>query len=233
MPFTIQDLQDLLRLLGEHPEWQGALRQHVLSAELLAVPDILARVVENQLHADVLMANVVERLSTLAEAQVRTEEALRTVTDHMDQLAGGLQRVRQELGSLSELVGASVELEAERTLVALLAEHDYQLLAAPSPMAVDGEVDVAVPVRDAEGREFWVLVEAKARLHRSDVRNWDRRLHDTDLIARLQAEGVIAPFLPYVFGLRVYRGADEQGRASGIGILGPLGERVPAIPRQA
>jgi hypothetical protein len=30
VPFTIEDFQELIRLLDEQPEWRAALRQHVL-----------------------------------------------------------------------------------------------------------------------------------------------------------------------------------------------------------
>jgi len=38
MPFTVEDFQDLIRLLAQHPEWQAELRLHVLSDELLELP---------------------------------------------------------------------------------------------------------------------------------------------------------------------------------------------------
>ena len=303
MPFTIQDFQDLVRLLEEHPEWRDGLRRQVLSAELLALPDLMHQIAETQLHTDQVLASVAVRLDALAEAQIRseqrlarvearqeqldlhmggvearqehletrmaelveaqirteealraltvrvdhletrmaelveaqirTEEALRALTVRVDQRAGGLRRLQQEVGGLSEIAGASAEVEAERTLVAVLTEQGYQLLAAPGPVLVNGEVDVAAPVRDPGGRHFWVLLEARARLHRGDVRGWDRRLGDPGLLARLEAEGVAAPFLPFAFGLRVYRDAEEQGKACGIGILSPHGERVAATPRPA
>ena len=74
----------------------------------------------------------------------------------------------------------------------------FVLLEQPGPVAVDGEVDIAVPVRDPEGRRLWVLLEARARLHRSDVRQWDRRLHDEDFpgIGILGLRGERVPAVP-------------------------------------
>jgi hypothetical protein len=153
----------------------------------------------------------------------------------MEDLAVGLHRTRQEVGALSELAGAVAEDRGERALVAALTAKGYRVTAAPSPLAVDGEgeIDVAAQVEDSDGRRFWALLEARARLHRRDVVGWDRRLRDSAFRALLDAEGVIAPLLVYAFGVRVYRDAAEQGRASGIGILGPRGELVATTPWNA
>jgi hypothetical protein len=91
---------------------------------------------------------------------------------------------------------------------------------------VNGEVDVVVPVQDAEGRRLWAVLQSKARLHRGDVRAWGRMLRDATFRTRLAQRGVPGPLLPYAFGLRVHLDADEEGRANGIGILGLRGERV-------
>ena len=166
-------------------------------------------------------------------AQVRTEQRLAELALAQGETERGLQRLRQEVGSLSELVGAGAEAEAERVLLTLLTAGGYRVLAEPGPLAVDGEVDVAVPVEGPDGRRLWVLLEARARLHRGDVAGWDRRLRDPAFLARLQAEGVVAPLLPYAYGIRVYRDAEELGRERGIGILGPRGERVAPAQRLA
>ena len=43
---TINNIEDLIRLLDEHPEWAEALRQRLLTRELLEVPDVLARFIK-------------------------------------------------------------------------------------------------------------------------------------------------------------------------------------------
>ena len=43
MAFTVEDFQDLVRLLAQHPEWRSELRRVLLSEELLTVPERLAR----------------------------------------------------------------------------------------------------------------------------------------------------------------------------------------------
>ena len=66
MAFTVNDLQDLTRLLIERPEWLSEVRRIVLTDELLALP---REVAEAQRRTD-------ERFAELAEIQRRNEEQL-------------------------------------------------------------------------------------------------------------------------------------------------------------
>ena len=45
MAFTVNDLQDLTRLLLERPEWRSEVRRIVLTDELLALPRELAEAI--------------------------------------------------------------------------------------------------------------------------------------------------------------------------------------------
>jgi hypothetical protein len=60
MAFVVQDLQDLIGLLEQHPEWKSALRASLLGDDLL------------QLSA--IMRQLAQRVEELAEAQKRTEQ---------------------------------------------------------------------------------------------------------------------------------------------------------------
>ncbi len=235
MPFTIGDFHDLVRLLEQHEDWRAALRRQMLGPELLTLPDLVRQLAEAQARTERCLEGLAVRVEELAAAQLRTEGALLILADRMDGLAGGLRSAPQEVGSLSEIVGAVAEEQGERALVATLTAKGYRLTAVPGPLTIDGhgEIDVAAPVEDADGQRFWVLLEARARLHRADVTGWDRRLRDLAFRAHLEAEGVTAPILVYAFGIRVYRDAADQGRASGIGILGPQGELVAPTPWNA
>ncbi|MDW8352064.1 MAG: hypothetical protein RML99_09145, partial [Anaerolineae bacterium] len=61
MPFTINDLQDLTRLLAERPEWLREVRRLVLTEELLSLPDIVRSLAAAQQHSE-------QRINELAEA---------------------------------------------------------------------------------------------------------------------------------------------------------------------
>jgi hypothetical protein len=65
MAFTINDMQDLIRLLAEHPEWRSELRPLILGDDVLQLPATLNR---------------------LAEAQEATQATLVQLTARIDQL---------------------------------------------------------------------------------------------------------------------------------------------------
>ncbi len=100
MPFTIEDFGDLVRLLGEHPEWQAELRRQVLSEELLELPALVRQLAEAQARTE-------QRLTELTEAQARTEQRL-------TELAEAQQRTEQQLTALAE-----AQQRTEQRLIAL------------------------------------------------------------------------------------------------------------------
>ncbi|MFN3704540.1 MAG: hypothetical protein ACK4WM_00875 [Thermoflexales bacterium] len=119
MAFTINDLQDLTRLLATHPEWLSEVRRLVLTEELLALPDIVRSLAEAQRRTE-------QRLNELAEAQRRTEQRL-------NELAEAQRRTEQRLDRLETIVAELVEAqrrteETVRRLVNQMAEVRGELL---------------------------------------------------------------------------------------------------------
>lgn len=130
--FTIDDFQDLLRLLEQRPEWRAELRRHVLTDELLTLPALtrqlaerVDRLAETQeriaeqlsgltLRVDALTARVEAladaqarteaRLEVLAEAQTRTEVHLGTLAAAQAQLTSQLTTMNDRVGDLTGTV---------------------------------------------------------------------------------------------------------------------------------
>jgi hypothetical protein len=44
MPFTVDDFEDLIRLLEERPDWRARLRDLLLPREILELPAAIAEV---------------------------------------------------------------------------------------------------------------------------------------------------------------------------------------------
>src|SRR5436309_10424052 len=76
MPFTVEDFNDLVRILEEKPEWRAALRRQVLTDELLALPEQVAS----------LRAETERRFQELAAQVSELTEAVRTLTDGVGDL---------------------------------------------------------------------------------------------------------------------------------------------------
>jgi len=162
-----------------------------------------------------------QRVEELAEAQKHMMEAIASLTRRMD-------ATEKQLGQLSERFGLDLEVDAEEVLRAVAQEKGYSLLQEPMAIDVDGEMDVVAPIETPSGERFWVIIEVKGRLRRKEVERFLQRLQQPQVIQQLEASGVEKPYLPYVFGLRVYFGVDEMARETGVGILTFRGERIPA-----
>lgn len=80
MSFTVAEFHDLVRLMEERPEWRAELRRLVLTDQLLALPEQVARLrhgtEEGFQRLAQAEARMEEQLVTLAQTQVRTEEQL-------------------------------------------------------------------------------------------------------------------------------------------------------------
>jgi len=157
----------------------------------------------------------------LAEAQKRMMEAIVSLTQRMD-------AAEKQLGQLSERFGLDLEVDAEEVLRAVVQEKGYSLLQEPMAIDVDGEMDVVAPIETPSGERFWMIIEVKGRLRRKEVGKFLQRLQQPQVVQQLEARGVGKPYLPYVFGLRVYFGVDDMARETGVGILTFRGERIPA-----
>jgi hypothetical protein len=88
----VEDFQDLIRLLQARPEWRADLRRVVLTDELLALPEQVARL---QVETD-------RRFHELAEAQRRTEERVAA-------LAEAQNRTNEQIAALTRVVYALTE----------------------------------------------------------------------------------------------------------------------------
>ncbi|MDR7442961.1 MAG: hypothetical protein QN153_12495 [Armatimonadota bacterium] len=100
----LEDLQELVRLLNQHPDWAEQLRRALfpgdggaLAAELRALAAEVRALAEAQRHTD-------QRLAELAEAQKRTEERLGTVETALAQLAEAQRHTEQRMAELAETV---------------------------------------------------------------------------------------------------------------------------------
>jgi hypothetical protein len=174
-----------------------------------------------------------EQVRELAAAQKRTEERLDRVETRLDGVETRLDRVevelgktRSELGRLSSMLGASLEDEAGSVTATVMRQKGYRVLQEASALRFNGDVDVLLPVEDAQGRRLWVLVEAKTRLSRKDVLRWVQRVRSTRWRKALEKAGCEPPYLVYVYAIRSDLSAREAVEENGIGLMRGEGEVV-------
>ena len=74
---TVNTIEDLIRILDEHPEWNDALRARVLSQELLNLPQTLADFAEStERRLTALEATLAEMQAALAKFVENTDQRL-------------------------------------------------------------------------------------------------------------------------------------------------------------
>ena len=142
MAFTVQDFEDLLRLLDERPEWLEALRQRVFTSELVEVPRLMREIAESQARTQQVLEAFGQRLDQRDQqidelAQLMKQFALRVdeiarqleqLTRRVDALAERVDQLTRRVDALAQRVEAIAEQLAQLTRrVDALAERVDQL----------------------------------------------------------------------------------------------------------
>ncbi len=207
--------------------------------------DAVAALAEAQRRSEERLSALEERMTRLEEAHLRLEERVTFLEERMlrveerleelsravvglQQAVADLQRavaaLQKEVGTLSNVVGGSIETDLDDVLPYVMRQKGYRILGEPQPISLDGEVDVVLPVQSPDGRDLWVVAEAKVRLRRGDVFHLATQLADAQWRERMQRAGIVPPYLPYAYGMGVYPDAVTAAETTGIGVLSPRGE---------
>jgi hypothetical protein len=202
MAFTVEDFEDLLRLLEQHPDWRAQLRRQVLSDEVLQLPEIVGQLAGR-------VDQLGERVEQLAAAQRKTEELLDALTGQVATLADRIGTMADRLGSIE---GDLLEWRFERyapayfsRLARRLRVVDRSALADVLDDAVDAgtlseperedalRADLVLSGRDREeGTDVYYVVEISAGVGVSDVQRASDR---SQILAKLGR-----PAVPVVAG---------------------------------
>jgi len=161
-----------------------------------------------------------ERLEELAAAQKRTDERVDLLSQRMD-------RLEQQVGRLSNIIGSTLEEEAYGVLSVVMEHKGYRILGEDNYVKLNGDLDVAFPVEDTQGRKLWVLLESKERVGLKDALRWIGRVKDPQWRQKLARKGITGPYLVYMHGIRVDMAAREALKKHGIGLLKAEGEIIP------
>ena len=76
MAFSVEDFQDLLRLLEARPEWRAELRRLLIPDEVLDLPNALNRLAESVQRLSDKVASLTDDVQRLTEAQRHTDVVL-------------------------------------------------------------------------------------------------------------------------------------------------------------
>ncbi len=248
MAYTVNEFRDMLDLLEQHPEWLAQLRALVLTRELLDLPKSLQELAAQvnaltvavqeltaaQKRAEERIDRLEAAIEELVAAQKRTDERLEELAaaqkrtdERVDLLSQRMDRLEQQVGRLSNIIGSTLEEEAYGVLSVVMEHKGYRILGEDNYVKLNGDLDVAFPVEDAQGRKLWVLLESKERVGLKDVLRWIGRVKDPQWRQKLARKGITGPYLVYMHGIRVDMAAREALKKHGIGLLKAEGEIIP------
>jgi hypothetical protein len=231
MAFTIRDMADLTRLLGEHPEWRGELRRLVLTDELLGLPDVVLELTLGlrQLteRVDVLTERVdqlTQRVDLLTQRMAQLADGMDQLTQRMDQLLASHQRMLDDIGGMK---GKMLEMEYGQKASAVFsrvlrrpravdpAEMWDVMEARLAPEDLDdvmlADVFVTGTVRSGGAEETMLVVEVSFVVDRYDVERAARR-------AKLMRQAGFRA-VPVAAGVRLTAGSKEAALEEGVALL--------------
>jgi len=128
MAFTVQDFEDLLRLLDERPEWLEALRQRVFTSELVEVPRLMREIAESQARTQQVLEAFGQRLDQRDQQIDELAQLMKQLALRVDEIARQLEQLTRRVDALAQRVEEIAEQLAQLTRrVDALAERVDQL----------------------------------------------------------------------------------------------------------
>jgi DNA repair exonuclease SbcCD ATPase subunit len=170
MPFTVNDLQDLTRILIERPEWLNEMRRILLTNELLALPSLVQELAEIQRRTEVELAEFRQRVEAelaelrryvdmrfaqLGEAQQRVEAELAELRRYVDMRFAELAEQRRYVDArFAELAEAQQRIEVELAELRRRTDERFAQLAESQLRIQEQLLGIKDELADVRGRQL-------------------------------------------------------------------------------
>ena len=200
---TFSTVEELIQILDENPELLEALRSHILTQELLNLP---------QAHAE-FVVEVREFIAATRDFMMTTNTNFQRLSDGLDRLSndfGNFRGAYAESAARKSSIGIVMELSEDRGLgldeitFRNLTQKDLAVMARKSGDISDlsrGELrsfyesDLVIEALDSDGEAHYIAVEAS---YTCDSRDTIRAITRARMIARFSSR----PAHPTVAGVR-------------------------------
>ena len=209
---TINNIEDLVRVLDEHPEWLEAVRTRLLTRELLELPQTVAELAKavaelqhGQSRLEESQAELARSLTELADAMARMETRQNRMQDDLGWLKGRIiyDIVRNDAALIADEMGFRLEQTLGRADLRRLAEqHDVSDLPRGETLSFH-RADLVMEVIDDAGSPHYIAVEASFTVNGRDSR---RALRNAELLTRFTG----LPATAAVAGVRYDRDLKDQ-----------------------
>jgi len=105
MAFTVEDFEDMLRILERNPEWQERMRRAILSRELLELPERLLSLIQQLIESDARnSAQIAELTRTMQRHDEAIATLIQTVQRHDEAIATLIQTVQRHDEAIATLI---------------------------------------------------------------------------------------------------------------------------------
>lgn len=212
MAFTVDDFDDLVRLLEERPDWRARLRQVLLPRELLELPAVVAQLVETSRATLARLDRVETRLGGVETQLSEVQAALRRLENDVGELRGSTWELRFRVDPedwFSDLIADPVALSA-RQVKDLTEQYVAAGRLTEAERSHVRRTDLVIAGRE-DGEPAYLIVEASRTVSVYDV----QRAADRATLLRKAAPRTRA----VVAGKLIWVDADELARRRGVATL--------------
>ena len=199
---TINNIEDLIRVLDENPQWAEALRARLLTRELLELPQVVAertaRIEERMEELAGRMEELAGRMEELARSHAQLAEAMARMESRQDRMQDDLgwlkgrviyDIVRDDAGIIAHEMGFVLEQTLVRADLMELTRGQNVSDLSRGTLQSFHRADLMMRVADAEGGQRYIAVEASFTVNGRDSR---RALRNAELMTRFTGQPAMA-----------------------------------------
>ena len=198
MATNINDIEDLMRILDENPEWVEALRARLLTRELVELPQKFVELSQTVVELSQKFAELSQKFAELVATVHELADELRATNRRLDRLqddVGWLKGriiydiVRNDAALIADEMGFVFEKALVRAdLMKLTRGQDVSDLPRGTLQSLH-RADLMMQVADAEGGQRYIAVEASFTVNGRDSR---RALRNAELMTRFTGQPAMA-----------------------------------------
>ena len=203
---TINNIEDPVRLLDEHPQWLDAVRARGLTRELIELPQTLARFAsgtnEHFTEVDQHLDRIDERFVEVDRRFDRIDERFVEVDRRFDRVEGCVNALRNDIAPLkgahvrnaaageAGLIAEDMGLTLVQTLnpeqIRTLSQSNGTTDISESDLRSFRRADLIMEVTDSNGETCYVAVEVSFTVNGRDTK---RAVRNAEFLTRFTGKG--------------------------------------------
>ena len=163
---TVNTIEDLIRILDEHPEWNEALRSRMLSRELLELPQAFAEFAESTDRRLAALETGLAALETgLAALETTLAEFVANTDRRLQALEAGQTRLDSRLAPIAAAHARNGALRMVARIVRVVGCREYRVLELGDLLDIIDDADTdGIPTNELTSFENAdIIIEATDR----------------------------------------------------------------------